>query len=345
MTDGFDDEMFDTAAVEAGAWVPGPYGPGDQRGTLNEVTPEKTAQALAQLDLTRPVHTYSLGETLVEGFPAWGDRVYEQRLVVTGYQPGEGFEGVVTDPRPQGPGRSSVNEERVSTTYNMATKINGLQHVGVADMFYNGFRGPDIARTWGTTALGVETVGPVVTRGVVVDVAGLKAEAGGAGGSGSNDVVLAPSGRPMLREHYRITVEDIEAALARQGVAEPIGPGDVVVLNTGWRELLAADPERYLNGGPPGPYLRECRWLAARRPAIVASDSWCFEVIDPAVTAGHLMPCHQELSTRFGIRIGEAVPSHELIADGIHEFVFCFNPLKARGAVAGNAPPLALAQS
>ncbi len=41
----FDDEMFDTAAVEAGQWVPGPYGPGDERGTFNEVTPEKTASA------------------------------------------------------------------------------------------------------------------------------------------------------------------------------------------------------------------------------------------------------------------------------------------------------------
>ena len=35
-----DDEMFDVEAVAAGTWVPGPYGPGDQLGTYNEVTAE-----------------------------------------------------------------------------------------------------------------------------------------------------------------------------------------------------------------------------------------------------------------------------------------------------------------
>ena len=55
--------MFDVSAVEQGAWVPGPYGPGDERGTFNEVTPEKTARALASLSHDEPVMTYSLAET------------------------------------------------------------------------------------------------------------------------------------------------------------------------------------------------------------------------------------------------------------------------------------------
>ena len=40
-----------------------------------------------------------------------------------------------------------------------------------------------------------------------------------------------------------------------------------------------------------------------------------------------MMPCHQELSTRFGIRIGEAIPTNDLADDGVYEFIFCFNPL------------------
>jgi hypothetical protein len=117
----------------------------------------------------------------------------------------------------------SAHEERVSLTYNMGTKINGLHHVGVGDMFYNGFLGPDIARTWGTTNLGAETMGPIVTRGVLVDVVGSVVARGR-----SQAYEIAPTGRPILRSNYRITVEDIETALAWESVASPIGPGDVV---------------------------------------------------------------------------------------------------------------------
>jgi kynurenine formamidase len=335
----FDDAMFDVSAVEQGAWVPGPYGPGDERGTFNEVTPETTARALALLNRDEPVLTYSLSETMVEGFPAWGDRTYKQDLVVTGYSPSEDFAGILTRTWPRGPGRMSAHEERVSLSYNMGTKINGLHHVGVGDMFYNGFLGPDIARSWGTTSLGAETMGPIVTRGVLVDVVGCVVAKGR-----PEAYEIASSGRPMLRSNYRITVEDIETALAWGNVRTPIGPGDVVLLRTGWRELIEADPERYITDGPPGPFLRECRYLADRRPALVGSDSWCFESVDPELTKGCMMPCHQELSTRFGIRIGEAIPTDVLADDGVYEFVFCFNPFPARGAIASNAPPLALGQ-
>ena len=174
--------------------------------------------------------TYSLAEPMSEGFPAWGDRVYQQQLVVTGYSPSDDFAGILTRTRPRGPGRMSAHEERVSLSYNMGTKINGLHHVGVGDMFYNGFLGPDIARTWGTTRLGAETMGPIVTRGVLVDVVGSVAAEGR-----SEAYEIAPTGRAMLRSNYRITVEDIETALAWEGVESPIGPGDVVLLRTRWR--------------------------------------------------------------------------------------------------------------
>jgi kynurenine formamidase len=338
-TDRFDDTMFDVSAVEQGAWVPGPYGPGDERGTFNEVTAGKTAHALALLNLDEPVVTYSLAETMVEHFPAWDNRTYQQQLVVTGYSPSDDFGGILTRTRPRGLGRMSAHEERVSLTYNMGTKINGLHHVGVGDMFYNGFLGPDIARTWGTTHLGAETMGPIVTRGVLVDVVGSMVARGR-----SEAYEIAPTGRPLLRANYRITVEDMETALSWEGVASPIGPGDVVLLRTGWRELIEADPARYVADGPPGPFLRECRYLADRRPALVGSDSWCFESVDPELTKGCLMPCHQELSMRFGIRIAEGVPTDDLADDGVYEFVFCFSPLPARGAISSNTPPVALGQ-
>jgi hypothetical protein len=333
----FDDEPFELAAVEAGAWVPGPYGPDDQRGTYNEITPTTTAQALATLDCSRPVSTYNLSETLYRGFPAIGGREYIQTLCVTGWKPPDEFQGLVSErDEPIGPWHICSLEERVSSTYNMGTKINGLHHVGVNGTFYNGFRLDDIAKEWGTTKLGNEVQGPIVTRGVLIDVLGYKQDAE------PRDCQQLDSGESLLRDGYRITIEDIEATLEWEGVMNPIGPGDVVLIRTGWRQLISADPARYLTGKRPGPHLRESRYLAARRPAIIGMDSWKFGV--HRENPGEDMLPHQELPGKYGIRVGEAVPSDELAEDGVYDFVFSFCPQNARGAVGGSCPPVAFGQ-
>ena len=202
--------------------------------------------------------------------------------------------------------------------------------------FYNGHRLDDIARSWGTTRLGNETQGAIVTRGVLFDVLGHKLASGQRG-----DTETLPDGEPLLAEGYRVTVEDLQAALAWEGV-DPPGPGDVVLLRTGWRRLIARDPQRYMSGRRPGPHLRECRFLARARPAIIAMDSWKFGT-DREAFGEDMLP-HQELAGRFGIRVGEAVPSDDLARDRVYEFVFCFNPQNARGAVSGSSPPIALGQ-
>ncbi|MCH2171437.1 cyclase family protein [Myxococcota bacterium] len=333
------DQLFDVEAVESGSWVPGPYGPEDELGSYNEVTPEKTARALSLLNVSRPVRTYTLSETLFNGFPAFGTREYDQKLVVLGYRPPGDFEGVFQGVEPLGPNRQSVHEERVTTSYNLGTKINGLHHTGVGNTFYNGFLGSEIARSWGTAKLGNEKTFPIVTRGILIDVLALVMSQGR-----DNDTFTAPNGNPSLRSNYRITVEDIEACLDRQGIVEEIGPGDVVLFRTGWSNLIRDDPERYLMGWPPGPYLRELRYLAQKRPAIIGNDTWCFECLDPEITSGAGTPGHQLLFMRYGIRIGEAVRTQELADDGIYEFVFCHTPQPAEGATAGAAPCMALAQ-
>jgi hypothetical protein len=337
------DDMFDVAAVEAGAWVPGPYGPGDQRGSFNEVTAEKTAAALALLDLRRPVKTYNLGEMLFNGFPAFSHpampppRAYEQRLTVLGYQAAPGFAGVQQPPVPIGPNHISVHEDRLVSTYQIGTQLDGLAHCGVGAMFYNGYKGPDIAATYGTTKLGNEHMGPIVTRGVVIDVLGLKVAQ-----QESGAYFTAADGHPVLHETYRISVADIEAAMARQGIGE-ITPGDVVLFRTGWGHLVRSDPKRYIEF-EPGLYLSEARYLARFRPAIIGGDAWGLESTNAKVHGGNLFPCHQELLVRHGIRIGEAMLTDPLVADGISEFVFIITPQNALGATAGNTPPVALAQ-
>lgn len=335
--DPIDDEMFDVDAVEAGAWAPGPYGPDDQLGTYNEVTPDKTARALALLDLTRPVRTFSLGETLFDGFPGFRGRPYTQRLFISGYQPRGDFGGELRRNRPLAPNRMSHHEERVVGTYNLGSKINALLHSGVGDMFYNGHRGPDLARTWGVAELDTVSWGPpICTRGLLIDVLGLKVDAGDA-------VALAYTerGEPHLRGNYRITVEDLQAAIARQQLPE-LEPGDAIFLHTGWNRLLRAGADAYF-AGCPGPYLRELRWLARTKPALIGVDAWMLSTYDPATMGKYMTPGHQLIFMRYGIRTGEGIKLSELADAGIDRFVFCHSPLRAEGATASNAPAMALA--
>lgn len=358
----FDDVPFDYAdPANLSDWAPSRYGPDDQRGSFNEVTPAKTAAALGLLRGRRPVTTYNLGELMFNGFPAFKTnptRTYEQRLTIAGYEPPSGFVeagGIVTSVEPLGDNRLSLHEERFegrhyegysapyATTFQIATQIDNLNHAGAGEYFYNGLRGPDIAESYGTTKLGSEHMGPIATRGVLLDVLGVKI----AKGQTSDLAEPASNGKPLLRENYRITVEDIHDAMDFGGIRW-LEPGDAVMFRTGWNQLLArrdpTDIQRWEGSkGLPGPYLREARWLAQFRPAVVASDTWALEVVGSDDNQpGISFPVHQELLMRHGIRIGESYVLDGPADDRVYEFAFVLSPQYAEGATAGNTPPVAL---
>ena len=361
-----DDVPFDYAdPANLHDWAPSPYGADDQRGTLNEVTPEKTARILRQtLDPKHPVTTYNLGALMWSGFPALQPyppkRIHELRLVLGGYEPPENFRaegGYVAFTEPIGANKLSVHEERftaeqppgypapLSTTFQLGSQLDGLNHVGAAGLFYNGLRGRDIARGHGTTRLGNENMGPIVTRGVLLDVLGVKVATRQSSDLGSP----ASNGTPVLRPNYRITVNDIKQAMDF-GRIDRIEPGDAVLLRTGWNQLLARRDSGDLarwggSGGVPGIYLREARYLAKFRPAIIGSDTWTLEVFgNPVNEDGTIIPVHQELLMRHGVRIGESYALDELARDRVYEFAFIVTPQFVEGATAGNTPPAALGQ-
>ncbi|WP_328531335.1 cyclase family protein [Nocardioides sp. NBC_00368] len=360
----FDDIPFDYAdPSKLSDWAPGPYGPEDQRGSFNEVTDLKTAAAVGLLKRHRPVKTYNLGELMWNGFPAFKTnppRNYEQRLTIAGYEPPPGFVddgGVLVGVDPLGENKLSIHEERfqgfasnkhpapLATTYQIGSQLDNLNHIGAGEYFYNGHRGPEIAKSHGTTKLGSEHMGPIATRGVLLDILGVKL----AQNATSDLAEPAANNKPLLREGYRITVEDIEQAMEFGGISQ-IEPGDALLFHTGWNELLKtrdeADIRRWEGAsGLPGIYLREARWLAQFRPAMVGSDTWALEVLGNSVNNDWTaFPAHQELLMRNGIRIGESYVSEELANDHVYEFVFMVTPQYAEGATAGNTPPMALAQ-
>ena len=198
--------------------------------------------------------------------------------------------------------------------------------------YYNGVQFEDmVAAHRHAQARRRDTALPIVTRGVILDIVGLKQDLGE-----TNDLITH-NGEAMLSETYHITLSDIDVAM-RRGRIKEIRPGDVVLFYTGWTHLAdqdSGDPEKYL-ASEPGIYLAEARYLAANRPAIIGGDSWGLEVVGNAdVTQGNLFPCHQVLLAQHGIRIGEGYRTHELIHDNVFEFVFMVNPERSPGSTAG----------
>ncbi|MEM8925739.1 MAG: cyclase family protein [Actinomycetota bacterium] len=342
----YNDQMFDIEAAKDGAWAPSRYGKGDQRGTFNELTPRRTARALRFLDERKGVRSYQLGEEMFNGFPAFPSeppRLHNMHLYALGFEaPPEFVEGggiQSSTNTPLGPNELIGFEERFEEnfTFQIATQIDGLNHIGIGELFYNGFNAFDMLDPVGTTALGNETMGPIVTRGVILDIVGLKVA------NGETDTFFTTDeGKHVLVDNYRITLADIENAMYRQRISKRIGPGDVPILHTGWTHLARTDAERYLTS-EPGIYLAEARYFADRRVALVGGDTWGLEVLGNDVVEG-AFPVHQELIVKNGIRIGESFVTDTAIADNAYEGVFIATPENVPGATCGSTPPVFLGQ-
>ncbi|MFN0025862.1 MAG: cyclase family protein [Acidimicrobiales bacterium] len=375
------DDSYSTAGALDGTWAKDSaarYGKDDQRGSINEITHQKTAAALG-LAAGKRTKTVIMGHMLRNGFPAFigaPQRRFDQRLTMLGYAPKDPTKWFTTTTTglagedewrkadrergplgwnqggtPFGTNQLSGHEERFPEggTYQIATQFDGLSHIGVKEVFYNGWKATDFATPTAVTKIGNEQVGPIVTRGVLIDVLSMKMEKKAAGD------LQTIAGKTMLSKSYRITIEDIEECMRRRGVKR-LEPGDAVVIRTGWHQLAeaaldagiktkeGADLAAQYLGTEPGIYVREAKWLADHRPALVASDSWALEVLGNPINAvgGLAFPVHNELITHYGIRIGEGVISDGLVAHGVGEFCYCYMPNHAYGSTAGCTAPFAL---
>src|SRR5437764_6137889 len=156
------------------SWWPSPFGADDELGMLNHVTPAKRVEALS---LVREGRLYDLGRILDEHVPVFPGRAFHQTLVTTAHHANMG-----------GVGENRVNwiTEVISGTTQLGTHLDALSHLQMGDRAYNGRRVEEIAGPAGVSALGVETVPQIVTRGLLVDVS--RRELGPGGVIGLDDV-------------------------------------------------------------------------------------------------------------------------------------------------------------
>ena len=300
--------------LDTDRWWPSRYGEGDQLGTLNEITP---AGVVAAARLVREGTVYDLGRTLHADVPSFPGRFWQQTLVSSAH---------LTNPRRPGGeeggwGRNAVNwvTELVTGTFQMGTQLDGLNHLQIGDRCYNGWRARDIVEDWGTNKLGIETVPPVITRGVLADVARLR-------------------GVGRLDAGYVITVEDLEATLRAQGVT--VGRGDVLLFHTGWGSLWEADHELF-NSGEPGVGMAVAEWLVERRVAMTGADTWSYGAV-PSEDPERPFLVPQTLNVKHGLFIMENLATEVLAEAGVHEFLFVLTHHKTRGSTAAVIAPAAV---
>jgi kynurenine formamidase len=282
---------------------PSKWGAADERGSGNHMKPETVLRA-ARLIKTGEV--FELGRVLAEGIPLSAGRRFE----------------IITKRSRQDPGtnhRGSNEELVVSEIGQVGTQFDTFSHQMINSSMYNCFKLDDVASRTGFTKLGVQQVGTLMTRGVLIDVAALKKTS-------------------VLPDTYEITPQDLQQALSAQKLA--LQPGDAVLIHTGWGTLWGKDNARYQRTSP-GLGTAAAEWLAKQDPMLVGSDNGAVEVTpnpDPQLAG----PVHQIFLVVNGIHLLENLRLDELAARQAHEFALVVEPLKIQGGTGSTVAPVAI---
>ena len=151
-----------------------------------------------------------------------------------------------------GPSKTTYNDDIIEGWVGVGSQLDGLGHIGVEHVYYNGNKLLDFADPTGLKKLGVEKVPPMVTRGVLLDMA-------------------AYFGTDVVKEGTAFNVKEIEEAAKKQGVE--IRQGDVVLFHTGWLSLIGKDDKRF-NSGEPGLGVEGAKYLTGKGVVAIGADTW-----------------------------------------------------------------------
>jgi len=294
------------ASAQAENWYPSKFGADDEIGAANYLSAAKVLEAGKLITTGK---TYALGVPVDRTTPAFPPR----SLAVTILQPNQA-EGASF-----GENKMSYNDDIFTGWLGIGTQIDGLSHLGIDGTFYNGHKVKDFGKVTGVTKMGIEKIPPIVTRGVLLDMAGYK-------------------GVAMMKEGDVITVADIEGAAKKQGVT--FGKGDVVVFHTGWLSLLGKDNKRYA-AGEPGIGVPAAEYLAKKEIVAVGADTWGVEAV-PFENPKRVWEAHQVLLAKNGVYILETLNTKKLVEDKAWEFLFVLGQPLYTGAVQAIINPIAI---
>lgn len=291
-----------------GDWFPSRWGPDDQLGAMNEVTPDTVTGAAR---LVKKGKVFSLSHLLENGIPQhW----FHGEFQYTTYRRHSDTQNML--PRKN---KFSAMNVKINMADHTGTHIDSLNHTAIDGVLYNGLSAAEVTGPFGTTKLGMETAPPIFTRGVLLDVARAKRKS-------------------SLEAGYVITPSDIETCTRKQGVT--LRRGDAVLVRTGWSRYWMKDNRKYL-GSCPGIGKEVASLLIRKRIAIVGADAWNPEV-DPNEDPQEDDAVHQMMLVKNGIRMIENLDLDGLAAEKVWTFLFVCLPLPVKGASGSPISPIAV---
>jgi kynurenine formamidase len=270
-----------------------PWGPNDQTGATNRVTPAVTKAAAAEIQEGKVI---PMSYVLTDGVPLFGSRFTKSILTATSLAPGAAF----------GENQLTYMEDTWLSQSHVGTHLDGMGHIGRQDCYYNQTPMGKFINQNFMTKLGLEHLKSFATRGVLLDMVKVYQAAGKLR---SNPACK----KPCLDKGTVISRADLEAGLRMYNVT--LREGDILAIHTGWGNLFEQFPAQnaLYNSGEPGIGKEAAHWLVQQKIVAVGSDSWAVEVI-PGENPREAFIVHNILLTDAGIHIIENVRT-DLMAD------------------------------
>jgi kynurenine formamidase len=311
-------ETLRQLALEVRNW--GKWGPDDEIGTLNYITPA-TIAAASQLVTAGKV--FALGIPLQRQGPQSGTRQRFNPIHTMFRDGGDQPKDAAAVIDMQGYGGS---DDWIVMPLQCVTQWDSLAHVFFEGKMYNGFDATLVTSSGAAKNSIDKTKNKIVSRGVLLDVPRYK-------------------GVQALAPGYAITVADLEGAAAAHQVT--VQRGDILLIRTGHMS-------RYLDKGnwhyfdlddSPGVSVHTAAWMHAREIAAVASDNYAVEV-RPSELPPFRSPFHMCAIPNMGLTLGEIFYLEELAADcaadGRYAFLLVAPPLPVTNAVGTPINPYAM---
>ena len=287
----------------------GRWGPDDERGALNVLSPEAIRAAAAAV---RRGRVYSLGIPIqADGVPLLDYRGKPMRLTLQDSTDEGVYEAFGCRPG------TGAHEDVMVFASHTTSHMDALIHVYEDGHHYNGVPAGAMRALSGATKLGIEKVQGFAARAVLLDLPRYFGESG------------------WVEPGRKLTGADLEGAAAAQGVE--VRAGDVVLVRTGYLQMWF---ERQPDVGfeQPGLGLDAAAWLAARDVVAVGSDNAAVEVIP--FDGNDFLAVHKALLVRRGIYLLEFLDLSQPARDEAWEGLITVAPLKVTGATGSPVNPI-----
>jgi kynurenine formamidase len=275
----------------------GRWGDRDERGTANLLDADAARRGAAAVRSGRSI---SLVMPLGTGSPQEGGAPRRFNPLHSMLSLNETYTGSIHD--------ACFNDDMVVLALAAGTHLDGLAHVTYEGLMYNGFPADKVTSSGGATRCGADKIGPVVTRGVLLDVPRAK-------------------GVERLEPGYALTPDDLDAAAEHARVT--VQPGDAVLVRTGHMQLYHQGDVHGYNHDCPGLSTLTVEWVRAHDIGVIVDDTYVFEVWPPEDWSA-MMPVHMIHLRDIGQVQGQNFDLEALARacadDGVHEFLFTATP-------------------